>query len=251
MAATANPDLMGRGLFARMLFAWPDLQPVNRSVNRPPPRPNVTAAYAALVDRMYRAGASIDKDFRRVLTVDPDAGDVLDAFFQWTYEAQLSGGDLSAEGLDSWAAKLDGATLRLAGIFAVADDPGAISVNLDAVTRAVELARYYADHARRTFGEVGLLPEVAAARKCWEAIVQARPRPNRWKEWPEVVTTRDVMESVRGSKSLGLDTSEGVAAALEHLQADYGLVRKLPAVTGRPGRPSERWEVHPDYRPEA
>jgi hypothetical protein len=59
------------------------------------------------------------------------------------------------------------------------------------------------------------------------------------------------MESVRGSKSLGLDASEGVAAALERLQADYGLVRKLPAVTGKAGRPSERWEVHPDYRPEA
>jgi hypothetical protein len=248
MAATANTDLMGRGLFARMLFAWPDLQPVNRSVNRPPPRPSVTSAYAALVDRMYRATAAIDKDGRRVLTVDPDAGDVLDAFFQWTYEAQLSGGDLDAEGLDSWAAKLDGATLRLAGIFAVADDPGAVSVNLAAAGRAVELARYYADHARRTFAETDLLPEVAAARKCWQAIVQARPRADLWKEWPGVVTTRDITQTVKRSTSLGLDT-DGVKAALERLESEYGLVRKLPAVTGKAGRPSERWEVHPDHRP--
>ena len=245
MAAAGNSELMGRGIFARLLYSWPDLQPVDRSQKVRPVDPARAAEYESALRDLWKVAETISPGTRRNLTVDPDADDVLRSFFRWTFDARQDGGELHAEGLDSWASKLDGQTLRLAGMFALIENPGADTVTVADATRAVNVARYFVAHARRAFGEVGLLPELAAARRCWKAIKEARQRPGQWKEWPAVVTTRDVMESVKGSRSLGLDTAEGVKAALAHL-AENGRLRPLARETGSRGKPSERWEVNPE-----
>jgi len=244
IAAAKNPELMGRGVFARMLFSWPDLPVVDRSKPSRSVPAAVAGGYTAAIRDLWAEAEKVEAGSRRALGVDPDALDVLRDFFGWTHAERSFGGSLAAEGLDSWAGKLDGQAVRLAGILTLAENPKAESVTMAAATRAVTLARYYfVPHASRAFGEVDLLPELSAARKCWQAVTDARPTPTRWKEWPAVVSKRDVMESVKGSRSLGLNTAEGVGAALVTL-ANSGYLQELPKEPGARGNPS-RWAVRP------
>ena len=243
-SAARNLDLAGRGLFARQLIAWPDLNPVDRSTPAPPAAEGVADTYRARVLELYRASEQIPKGTTRRLTVEADALDALRAWFGQTYAGQQAGGAYSV--MPEWASKLDGATVRLAGILTLAADPDALEVNLDAATRAVMLARYFSEHALRAFGEVGLRDDVQHARTCLAAIRRGpgmSTPADRWKQWPNIITTRDVHGSVRNSD--GLEAAADVHHALEYL-AELGHLRAMP----RAGK-SEPWAVHPDTCPKA
>lgn len=245
-AAARNVELTGRGLFARMLISWPDMGPVDRSQPGKPTPPGVAHAYAGALKALHRKAETIRGGEPVVLTASPEVTEVLRPHFRWTYESQLPGGELAAPGLDSWAAKLDGATARLTAILTLADNPQATTLTVEAAQGAIALARYFASHARRAFTEVDLLPEVSEARRCWQAIQEAKPRAGKWKEWPAVVSTRDVHDACRTTP--GLETSAAVSAALTRLAEEYHLLRPVKRPEGQGGRPSERWQVHPDYR---
>lgn len=237
---------VGRGLFDRFLFSWPESSPVDRSQPATPVSSEVADAYAAAVRRLYQVAEAIPPGDRRVLAMNPDAADILQSFAAWARAAVEPGGDLDADGLKGWAEKLPGQVHRLAGMLTLIADPHADTVTADAAVGAVNLGHYFVVHARRTMMELGLDTGAKAARKCWEAIVHARSRsPRMWNEWPEVVTLQDVTETVKGNRSLGLDRTPGVEAALILLAEEYHLLRRIE--DGKAGR--KRWEVHPDHRP--
>lgn len=240
VAAGQNVDLTGRGLLARQLIAWPDLLPVDRSQPATPAAPAAVAAYADRLHELYRAGAALGPGTVRTLTVDPDALHALREWFAWTSAEQRTGGELA--GIADWAAKLDGATVRLAGVLTLAADPDASSVTLDAAGRAIALARYFTAHARRAFGEVGLRDDVRHARTCLEAIRRARPTGDRWRDWPDYVTTREVHRAVA---SADLARADDVREALTTL-AEAGYLRRQDGRERGRGRPPERWAVNPE-----
>jgi hypothetical protein len=246
MSAARNRDLMGQGLFARFLFSWPDMGPVDRSQPGRPTPAGVAEAYARTVKAVHQKAETLRGGEPQLLTAGPEVTKALRPFMAWIYENQQPGGGLAAPGLDEWAGKLAGQTGRLAAIITLANDPDASTVTVEAAEGAVALARYFAAHARRAFLEVDLLPEVSEARRCWQAIQGAKPRGSKWKEWPAVVSTRDVHDDCRTTP--GLETSAAVSAALTRLAEEYHLLRPVERPEGKGGRPSERWEVHPDYR---
>lgn len=238
----------GRGLFDRFVYVWPKSAPVDRSQPTREVRAEVKAAYSQALHDLYGTAEKVPPGDRRVLDMDPDAADALQSFTRWVTEASKSGGVLDVDTLADWNSKLPGQVIRLAGMLTLIADPKAGSITIEAAAGAVRLGHYFASHARYTFLELDLDPEVVAARKCWEALT-AESRRGKWKEWPAFVSTREVFEAVKGSTALGLDKADNVRAALTRLASDdYGLLRSIPKVTDKRGQPSERWEVHPDYR---
>lgn len=238
----------GRGLLDRFLYAWPDTPRVDRSQTAPAVDASVAKDYDAALRRLYAVAGMVPNSERRTLTMDPDAEDILRSFSRWEYEAGTDGGELDLDTVRGWSDKVSGQVFRIAGLLALIRDPNTSTVDAGAAIGAVEIGRYFAAHAVRTFQELDLDTEAAAARRCWQAIEDGARR--NWSEWPAVVSTREVFEAVRGSQSLGLNTAEGVRAALVRLAEVHHLIRPIAKDTaGKRGKPSERWEVHPDYRP--
>jgi hypothetical protein len=245
IAAGANPEFAGRGLLARQLFAWPDLEIVNRSRAVPDVPEYLAEAYASRIVSIYEAAEAIGAGEKRTLSVDPDALEALNTWFAQTWNMRQPGGELAD--VPNWADKLDGQTVRLAGLLAWAANPRAESVNLAAATRGITLARYFIPHALRTFGEIGLREDLRGAAHCLTAILKARPKGGTWADWPAMVTTRDVQ---RGLGKKGPQTAEEVRASLAILEG-HGYLRSVPDTKEGRGRKTDRYEVNPYALPRA
>jgi hypothetical protein len=242
ITAASDPVLAEKGLLARQLISWPDLPIANDSLGPSAPIPeSVTKAYDELVRELYRVSESIGSGQIRTLTFDPDADEALRTWFAQIYERKVNG-DLAT--IPSWADKLHGQTMRLAAIFALAENPHALTIDLRAAVRAVEVARYFAAHALRAFGDAGLRDDLRNARACYEAIRNAKPKldaegnPRTWKDWPLEVSRRDVHQVVKGTKALS--DPEEVGQAM-HVLEGFGWAR---LVEGRQ-RNAYRYEVNP------
>jgi replicative DNA helicase len=242
-AAANHPEMAGEGLLARQLITWPDLPIPNDSLGPSAPVPeHVANAYRDLVRELYRVGESIGRGQVRTLTFDPDADDALRAWFAQTYERRQHGNDLAS--LPSWAGKLNGATMRLAAIVALSENPQTLTIDLRAATRGIELARYFASHAVRAFGDAGLADGLRNARACLEAIRKAKPKTDAdgtrrtWKDWPAQVSRRDIHEAVKGTKALS--DAEEVGQAM-HVLEGFGWIREVAG----PQRNAYRYEVNP------
>ena len=243
MAAASDPVLAEKGLLARQLITWPELPIANDSLGPSAPIPeSVTSAYRDLVRELYRVSETVGAGQVRTLTFDPDADEALRTWFAQIFERKQPGNDLAT--VPSWADKLHGETMRLAAILALAENPHALTIDLRAATRAVALARYFAAHALRAFGDAGLRDDLRNARACYEAIRNAAPKldssGNRrtWKDWPALVSRRDVHEAVKGTKALS-DADE-VGQAM-HVLEGFGWVRQVES----PQRNAYRYEVNP------
>jgi Protein of unknown function (DUF3987) len=104
-----------------------------------------------------------------MLTLDPHAGELLLAF-EVDLEPRLAtdSGDLAH--LAGWAAKLAGATCRLAALLHLAShlrDGWAHPIGTDTLAGAIRLAGYLIEHARAVFNLMGADPRVGDARGCW------------------------------------------------------------------------------------
>ncbi|MFI6324640.1 YfjI family protein [Nonomuraea sp. NPDC050556] len=148
----AKRQMHGRGALARVLFAVPPDMVGWRNLT-----PNLLDQ--VVLDR-YRdtvmgliIGLS-DWTDPAVVTLTPGA---LKLHTEWREELEprLRRGSGDLENLQEWAAKLPGHTARLAGLLHLAENPtrGAqTSISEDTMGRAVELARYYIEHAMAAFG---------------------------------------------------------------------------------------------------
>ena len=137
-----------------------------------------------------------------------------------------------------WSAKLDGATARLAGIFALGDTSpkspigsfGDVEVLPEHVERAIDLARYLIDHAH------------AAMALMDPASVDTEPAAQvlRWikKQGIEQVSIRDVHRALKGRVLL---KKVGAIEAAFTVLAQHGYIRRAPEATdaklGRPTSP--------------
>ena len=101
-----------------------------------------------------------------VLTLDPRAGELLLAF-ERDLEPRLAAGSGDLAQLAGWAAKLVGATCRLAGLLHLAAhlrDGWAKPISADTLAGAIRLADYLTEHARAVFDLMGADPRVEDAR---------------------------------------------------------------------------------------
>src|SRR6266536_3695595 len=164
-----RPSFRGRGLLARFLYALPESLVGRRQPGAPP-------VPAPLADRytteLHALAASLHTpprppgDGPTVLHLDPAAGALL-LDFERRLEPRLAPATGDLAHLADWAAKLTGATCRLAGLLHLAGhlrDGWARPVAADTLDGAIRLAGYLTEHALAVFDLMGADPHTDDAR---------------------------------------------------------------------------------------
>lgn len=236
----SKPELRGRGLPARFLYALPMSTVGYRDVDPPPPDPLVLDAWTELVRELLALDLAVAEDGAlrpHQLGLDPEAGVLLSEIGD-RIEARLRPkGDLAD--LADWAGKATGAVVRLAGLLHVCAmlnegrNPWREAVGLESMARAAELVvEYFIPHAKAAFLVMGDTPALQGARK-----LLAWAQANRRGE----ITARDALRALNrnGDRKTVVDPVLGVLLA-------HGWLREAPRPEGRgPGRPAERYLVNP------
>ncbi len=237
-----RPSFRGRGLLARFLYSLPPSLVGYRQPGAPPVPPALANRYAVELHTLAASlttPASLAGDGPTILTLDPTAGELL-LDFERRLEPRLAPGTGDLGHLAGWAAKLTGATCRIAGLLHLAHhlrDGWARPITADTLTGAIRLAGYLVEHALATFDLMGADPRTDDARWLLEWI----QRTGR-----EQFTRRDAHQAApRGRFRKAADLDPPLALLEEH-----GYLRRAdpepsrdPHGRGRP--PSPRFLVNP------
>ena len=228
---THRPELVERGLVARMVFSV--IGECNSLVgHREPyaaPIPDATRQrYESAILTMLRVPRP---DVPHVLQYTPEARDLAGALAKWVEQGLRPQGELCD--LKAWAAKLPGKVHRIAALLHLAEHhthaaPWTIPVGMESYRRATMLLPYLTAHARVAVRLMTRSPQVSAARRVLEWLERERR---------DTFTTHDAHYQVmRNARNV-----EAVREVLKVL-ADRNHICKAPS----PRRDSERWRVHPD-----
>jgi replicative DNA helicase len=237
----SRPGFGGRGLLARFLYSLPTSLVGHRQAGAPPVPAAVADRYTLELTALA-ASLTIPVDLNAgegpaVLTLDQAAAELL-LGFERNLEPRLAAGSGDLAHLAGWAAKLAGATCRLAALLHLAGylrDGWARPINADTFAGAARLAGYLVEHARAVFDLMGSDPRVDDAR--WLLDWIARTNQTQF-------TRRDAhVATPRGRfpKATSLDPA---LALLE----EHGYLRRVDADSSGPkgGRPpSPRFLVNP------
>jgi replicative DNA helicase len=164
---SSRPGFGGRGLLARFLYSLPQSLVGRRQPGAPPVPPPVADRYALELQALAASLADpADKGGPALLALDQAAAELL-LGFERDLEPRLAAGSGDLAHLAGWAAKLAGATCRLAALLHLAGhlrDGWARPIGADTFAGAVRLAGYLVDHARAVFDLMGADPRVDDAR---------------------------------------------------------------------------------------
>jgi replicative DNA helicase len=163
----SRPGFGGRGLLARFLYSLPPSLVGHRQPGTPPVPLEVADRYALELQALAASlNAPAGEGGPAVLTLDAEAGELLLAF-ERDLEPRLAAGSGDLDHLAGWAAKLAGATCRIAGLLHLAShlrDGWAQPINADTFAATARLAVYLIQHARAVFDLMGADPRVDDAR---------------------------------------------------------------------------------------
>ncbi len=159
-----RPVLRGRGLLARVLYCLP-LDTVGfRRIEVETVPGDIRADWHRQVKALALSLAEWTDP--AVLMLTPEARKLL-AGYQEEIEPRLRAASGDLADLRDWASKLAGAAVRIAGLLHLAphlEDGYQRPVSADTMERAVELGRYFTEHARAAFRQMGMDPLIADAQ---------------------------------------------------------------------------------------
>jgi replicative DNA helicase len=233
-----RPGFGGRGLLARFLYSLPASLVGHRQPGAPPVSQVVADRYALELQALAASlSAPAGDDGPAVLVLDQEAADLL-LGFERDLEPRLAAGSGDLAHLAGWAAKLAGATCRLAGLLHLAGhlrDGWNRPIGVGTFTGAVRLAGYLVEHTRTVFDLMGADPRIDDARWLLEWISRAGQAQ---------FTRRDAHHAApRGRFPKATDLDPALALLEEH-----GWLRRVDADSPGPkgGRPpSPRFLVNP------
>jgi hypothetical protein len=231
-----RPGFRGRGLLARFLYSLPPSMVGRRQAGAPPAPQAVTNRYALELQALAASLTRPPDDDPTVLTLDPQ-GDELLLGLERALEPRLAANSGDLAHLAGWAAKLAGATCRLAALLHLAShvrDGWAHPISADTFAGALRLADYLIDHARAVFDLMGADPRIDDARWLLDWIT----RTNQVQ-----FSRRDAHQAARGRFPKATDLEPTLTLLEEH-----GWLRRVDADPPGPkgGRPpSPRFLVNP------
>jgi hypothetical protein len=164
----SRPGFRGRGLLARFLYSLPTSLVGHRQAGAPPVPPEVGDRYALELQALAASLTAPTSDDPTVLTLDPQAGELLLAF-ERDLEPRLAANSGDLAHLAGWAAKLAGATCRLAALLHLATHlriGWAHPISADTLAAAIRLADYLIEHARAVFDLASAFHEVWGGGCC-------------------------------------------------------------------------------------
>jgi replicative DNA helicase len=236
-----RPGFGGRGLLARFLYSLPASLVGRRQVGAPPVPPAMADRYAlelhALAASLTGPAGPTGDQGPAVLALDQEAAELL-LGFERDLEPRLAAGSGDLAHLAGWAAKLAGATCRLAGLLHLAGhlrDGWARPIGADTFAGAARLAGYLVDHARAVFDLMGADPRTDDAR--WLLDWISRTNLTQF-------TRRDAHLAAPRGRFPKATTLDPALALLE----EHGYLRRVDADPSGPkgGRPpSPRFLVNP------
>jgi hypothetical protein len=156
----SRPGFRGRGLLARFLYSLPESLVGHRQSGARPIPESVADRYTLELQALATSLTRPPTDDPTVLTLDPQAGELL-LGFERDLEPRLAAGSGDLAHLAGWAAKLAGASCRLAGLLHLAShlrEGWAHPISPDTFANAIQLADYLIDHARAVFDLMGADP---------------------------------------------------------------------------------------------
>jgi replicative DNA helicase len=165
-----RPGFGGRGLLARFLYSLPTSLVGRRQPGAPPvPTPiadRCTLELQALAASLTSAAGPAGDEGPALLVLDQQAAERLLAF-ERELEPRLAAGSGDLAQLAGWAAKLAGATCRLAALLHLADhlrEGWTRPISAVTFAGALRLASYLIEHAQAVFDLMGADPRVDDAR---------------------------------------------------------------------------------------
>lgn len=233
------PGFRGRGLLARILYSLPVNTVGRRRVGTPPPPAAVTAAYVDQLRGLVHA--LTDWTDPAVLPLEP-AADARVLQLEEAIEPRLAAGDGDLAHLADWAAKLTGATVRIAGLLHLAahhNNGWNRPVDAGTIDAAASVGHYYLAHALAVFDYMGADPLVDDARTVLDWIGRAGSAR---------FTRRDAFNELRGARFRKVTDLDPALALL----VDHGQIRPVaaPPASASGGRPpSPAFDVHPHAEP--
>jgi replicative DNA helicase len=236
----SRPGFSGRGLLARFLYSLPQSLVGHRQPGAPPVPAAVADRYTLELQSLAASlsGPAADDDGPAVLTLDRAAAELL-LGFERDLEPRLAAGGGDLAHLAGWAAKLAGATCRLAGLLHLAAhlrDGWARPISADSFAGAARLAGYLVEHARVVFDLMGADTHVDDARWLLDWISRTGQAQ---------FSRRDAHQAARGHFRKATDLEPALRLLEEH-----GYLRRVdpepsrdPQGRGRPASP--RFVVNP------
>ena len=232
----AKPSFRGRGLIGRFLYATPESPLGKRRIDPEPVPDAVSAAYGDAVRRL----AAIEEPGDGAPWILSLGDEARERFLSWQSEVEPMLGPTGELGtMTDWAGKLAGLTARLAAVLhLVAQDdpePWRVSVGIESIESAVGLARWAIPHAEAAIDLVAGEVEGPVADAGYVLLwLRDRGKPE--------VSRREIGQHGRRRFD---GQPERLSAALGVL-IDRGWIRPIEDGPRGPGRPSERWRVHPE-----
>jgi replicative DNA helicase len=234
-----RPGFGGRGLLARFLYSLPQSLVGRRQAGAPPVPQVVADRYTHELHALAASLATPASQGPALLTLDREAAELL-LGFERDLEPRLAADSGDLAHLAGWAAKLAGATCRLAALLHLAShfrDGWAQPISRDTFAAAIRLADYLIEHARAVFDLMGADPRIDDARWLLDWI----HRTNR--------TQFSRRDAHRAAPHGRFATATDLEPALRLLE-EHGYLRRLdpepsqdPRGRGRPASP--RFLVNP------
>jgi len=215
----ANKEMKDRGMLDRFLVAQPDSLVGGRKF-RSDPIPDVSRDYwhSGIRSLVSASSELVNAGQHRTLVLTPDS---LALYEKWwiSTEARLGeSGDLAK--FKGWVSKCSGTLPRIAGLFALIENPHATQVEAEHMRSALSLWEYLLGQFQFVFGS----PVTGRTAKVLAVV----------KEFPDsIFTVREIQRKKKFS-------SDEVKADLAHLRAG-NYVRQLP----KQGTTSDKWERNP------
>ncbi len=155
----------GNGCLARFLWCIPESNIGKRDVRKRVPIPNkLEIEYCAAIKSLLNLPGLTGEDrSENPLVLDAEA---LNEWFDFSQRIENEQGSLgSLSSIQDWSGKLPGATLRIAGLFHLAEfgtESKVISVST--IRNAIKLSELLIDHAKAAFDMIGTDPEIDDAK---------------------------------------------------------------------------------------
>lgn len=233
-----NRGFRGRGLVGRFLFAIPPSTLGTREITPPPVEADTQRAYEAQLRALLDLTPGTDSNgdpAPHTLRLDLAA---LEAFQDFMREVEAMLDPLGELGnMTDWGGKIAGATARMAGLLHIAEHVERAhrrSITAETVVRAVGLAKYFIEHAKAVYGEMGADPDIENARRLVRWFIRSGGRE---------FSKRDAHQQHRSL----FEHADDVDAVLG-LLAERGYIRPrtIQPPSGRRGQhPSPRYEINP------
>jgi len=232
-AIAANRQFRGRGLLARILYAYPVSKVGYRAIAPASPDETTVAGYEAVMKGLAAGMAGWVGD-PAVLTLTPTAHKAMLAIEE-AIEPTLAGdGELAP--LADWGAKYAGAIARIAGILHLGEQGSDVgpraAVTAQTIEAAWRIGNYYKMCAINAFTEMGADHVTADAVYLLDRINSLGV---------DQLSERDMHVATQSR----FKTKADLMPALDRL-IDHGYLAPLPAANPTGGRPaSPRYKVHP------